>query len=250
MVGDRAAVAGLKRKHGRRNARRVLRLYRAGMDVPAIARHLKLDSNTVLRHLRRMGVPRVLAARRSVVPSLLPRQPYWELRTYRGTAEIVCGRKFCSVCGRWRLLMDFAISDGDRFMARCRTCALRCSRYYTAHLTPEQVARRREYDRIWKEGQRRAAGLPPRVKRRAGHRTNGVINNREGIYFPVAPLKAELDRLGDGDLGVLAARAGIPEHTIWRIRNQSDKVQIDVADKLAVALGTTSALLFGEAWDE
>jgi hypothetical protein len=51
------------------------------------------------------------------------RPAYWELRgPGRARANpIVCGRKFCTVCGRWRLLCDFT-HEGDKPRGACVTC--------------------------------------------------------------------------------------------------------------------------------
>ena len=101
------------------------------------------------------------------------------------------------------------------------------------------------------EGRAAPGGGPPeRIARKVGYRNGSAIDRREAIYFPVGPLKAALDALDDGEFGELARRAGVGERAIYRLRYVNTKVQIDVADKLAVALGTTSQLLFGELWED
>jgi ribosome-binding protein aMBF1 (putative translation factor) len=158
----------------------------------------------------------------------------------------VCGRKFCSRCGIWRQLADFP-PDGKKLgqpLHHCRTCENTARRYYDQQMTPAQLENRRERHRIYAEGQRRAAGVPPTTARR-----RRLTDAREAIYLSVEPLRELMKQtdalMSDRDL---AARAGLPERTVWRVRHENGKVQLDVADKLAVALGTTSKLLWGEEW--
>ena len=106
-------AAGSTTRAGRRRRRRVVKLYRQGLDVPEIARRMRLTRKTVNHHLAAAGVPRVLDAERT--PRLWPerRAPYWELRRRDGGAgEVVLGRKFCPGCGRWRHVVDFPTVGG------------------------------------------------------------------------------------------------------------------------------------------
>lgn len=159
---------------------------------------------------------------------------------------IVLGRKFCARCGHWRHLCDFRPDTGNPgsgLRSYCQACERirRREAYRQLMLDPVRATLRREYYRIRGEALRREAGIPPRA--RANRQT--VIDQREGIYLPVEPLNAAID-LWDGALEDLASLAGVPERTITRIRHQSRKVQIDVADKLAVALGVPSAVIWEE----
>lgn len=244
----RALMGGRTAKYDEieKRMRRTVRLYKRGHSPPDIAQRLSVGPTTVWRYLRIAGVPKWQTARAVTQVSRLKRPPYWRLHSRNGSAEIVCGRKFCPACGRWRLLCDYPPESrkGGRPTARCRACCNIGRNYYYLHETPEQRANRRERHRIFYEGQRRAAGIPVSTAKR---RT--PIDNREAIYLPIAKLRAELDKLEDGEFGDLARRAGLQERTIYRLRYTNTKVQIDVADKLAVALGTTSQLLFGEDWD-
>lgn len=106
---------------------------------------------------------------------------------------VVLGRKFCQgKCGRWRLLIDFHVRRRDEegnpteWQGVCQSCnrvAQRKSdkprqkmsredalhrrrerhRWRMAH-DPEYAENWREYQRIYSEGRRRAAGVQPRVK--------------------------------------------------------------------------------------
>lgn len=239
------------RRDSRLNRRRILRLYRKGVDGPEIARRLRLHPNTVDRHLRLAGIPRVLEAQRyaPIWQGRMRRAPYWQLRTKRGSAEVVCGRKFCSLCGRWRHLCDFP-THGGRMTARCLGCGAAANRYYTAHITAEQRALRLEYTRIWKEGKRREAGRTVRTARQAGRRPGNAIDTAggAGILLPTRPLLILLEQRDESDLE-LARRSGVSARRLYGLRvGESKHVRVDVADKLAVALGIPSAIVWGDEW--
>jgi hypothetical protein len=116
-----------------------------------------------------------------------------KFRPVPGENPVVAGRKFCSRCGRWRLLMDFCVGRyGDDlkplyFQADCRTCCrvrLRMKRGYGARkfgrLSPQEAAARRkkrhqerrerrewledrrEFARIYAQSKRREKGIAPR----------------------------------------------------------------------------------------
>jgi hypothetical protein len=110
--------------------------------------------------------------------------------TPKGEAKPVLGRKFCTACGRWRLLIDFHSSQRTKsgttivWQSECCTCTRlrrrkargqnpqkwgridpKVQRQRTKermHADPERLARQREYWRIYKEAKRREAGIPPR----------------------------------------------------------------------------------------
>ena len=152
---------------------------------------------------------------------------------------VVLGRKFCAGCGHWRHVCDFGHLRGRGLRSRCRVCHNRESsrRYYAQ--TPEQMDRLREYWRFWQEAQRRKAGIPPTTARR---RT--AVDRVERIMLPREPLVAVIN---GHNLTELAERAGLEQRTVGRIvSGESARVRIDVADKLAVALGVPSALIWEE----
>lgn len=247
-VNRRGNRQGLRRGYqiaqaARSRRRLIVRLYDEGLGVGEIARATGASRTAVARHLRAAAVkPRVPR-----VPSIWPgRAPYWELHTWGGSVEVVCGRKFCPGCGRWRHVCDFAPDPRKpaRKWARCDACVRATVRYYTAHLSPERRADRREAKRFQEEGRRRRNGAKPREF----HNRRSVIDLREAVYLPVEPLREALKPYANGELTAIAKRAGVPERTVTRIRHESGKVQIDVADKLAVALGVPAALIWGERW--
>ncbi len=173
------------------------------------------------------------------------RPAYWEINrpggrsTHKGAVEL--GRKFCAGCGRWRHACDFAAHRG-RPRSRCRACQRAYQRAWRAQMTPEQRDRNREYFRIWEEAKRRERGIAPR----RFHRRRNVTDRIEFVGLPPEPLVDTIARRGLTDVE-LAAEAQVTPRSIYRLRTgQSRHVRIDLADKLAVALGVPLAVLYGD----
>jgi len=222
--------------------RRAVELYRRGLEPREVARRMRLSPTTVWRYLRLAGEPRHTALSVPNV-SVLPRPPFWALHERLGSCEVVCGRKFCSRCGRWRHLADFPRDSHKRGVAlsHCAACQKAVRRYGYHHETEAQRANRRERHRMFYNGQRRQAGIPESTAQRVT-----VIDRIEGTRLPLEPLLVELRRV---DRAELARRAGIDETSIRRLTNGvSAHVRIDLADRLAVALGIPSAIIWGELW--
>jgi predicted Fe-S protein YdhL (DUF1289 family) len=233
----------MKRRDARANARKILRLYRKGTSPPEIARRLGISPTTVNNHLRSARVPRRLELERA--PHIRPerRPPYWELRlhgAHNPAGEVVLGRKFCTGCGRWRHVVDFdPYTRNGRPMARCQACQNAAKRWHWHNMPPEQRTAVYEYVRIYRNAKLREAGGKPRERR-----SPSVVDRPEYVFLSLPPLVGELERL-NGDLGMIAKRAGVPERTILRLRTgESRRVRIDVADKLAVAMGIPLELLY------
>ena len=155
---------------------------------------------------------------------------------------VVAGHKFCSDCGRWRLVCDFhsdrANSTGLR--SNCHPCERIRHRRRQASMTAAQREQQREYQRIWTEVQRRRAGIAPREFK---HRRS-VVDHIERVMLPREPLVAVLRPL-NGQRKQLARRAGVTERTVTRLMTgESKRVRLDVADKLAVALGIPLATIY------
>lgn len=227
----------------RARRRRIVRLYVAGLSVGEITRQLGVSRTTASRHLRSAGI---IPSAERLAPVWTGRRPYWELHRSGGAREVVLGRKFCAGCGHWRHVADFG-RDTRRpglLLARCEACVRRAARHYWANMPPEIRADRREAKRFLEEKRRRRNGARPRDFK---HRRS-VVDQREAIYLPVEPLREAIKPYANGELTALAERAGVPERTITRIRHEGTRVQIDVADKLAVALGVPSAVIWGERW--
>jgi len=125
---------------------------------------------------------------------------------YGWGAEIVCGRKFCTGCTRWRHVVDFQCRRRKPFelMPRCATCLRLANRKCMAKR--EVRERRREYQRIWTQTQRRKAGIPQRNWRpkscKRGDQTAGWFSEQ----LPAQPL---LDWLAQE-----ARRRGIAQRTL------------------------------------
>lgn len=106
-----------------------------------------------------------------------------------------CGRKFCSVCGRWRLLMDFPLMEQTARGApvywhpRCRTCRLRQKKAYET--TQYGREKKRQYDREYRAAQRRAQGIEPRSYQKYAPKER---DDRPEV--PVAPLQAAFMECG------------------------------------------------------
>jgi hypothetical protein len=233
---------------------RIVVLWERGLTVEQIAHRMRLGTSTVYRHLRLVGIPTGARFADSVVRlTSLPRAPYWQLHHHGGRGKIsdrnpiVLGRKFCSGCGRWRQLCDFPpdtrrVKRHALTRARCEACVRIGARYYQTHLSPEQAENRRERQRFWKHKQRRAAGVPEITYQR-----RSVVDTPEWVYLDASPIVAALDAKQVVSDVELAMRAGVPPRAIYRLRNgESAHVRLDVADKLAYALGLTLALVYGD----
>lgn len=79
------------------------------------------------------------------------------------TPMVVCGRKFCTRCGKWRLLLDFPIRHHHGKTGPgswCAACERRANhdRMKAVRADPIRRQRYREYHLIWQEAKRREAG--------------------------------------------------------------------------------------------
>lgn len=137
--------------------------------------------------------------------------------TPKGEAAPVLGRKFCSRCGKWRLLVDFIVAQRSRtgtpllWQPECTACKRQRERKGSA---PRRVGRRprdhreeferikrdpqrlegwREYHRIYQEKLRRDAGIPPR-KFKTDARSKGRQQNWGHDSIPAGPFVEWLDR--------------------------------------------------------
>ena len=112
-------------------------------------------------------------------------------------------------------------------------------------MTPEQRDRDREYFRIWEEAKRRERGIPPR---RFRHRQGNVI---VGIARPIRTCRSSLlvatvEQVVVPDVE-LGRKAGVPPRSIYRLRKaEVGHVRLDLADRLAVALGVPLPVIYGD----
>ena len=153
---------------------------------------------------------------------------------------IVCGRKHCCHCGRWRHVCDFVHVHG-KVRGTCRVCWARGERRKRASQTPEQHARYLEYHRIWHEGKRRRAGVVPR---NWGPKSGRVVDRQlDYVWLSPEPLVRVLRGV---EIRTLSRRSNVPERSIDRLlRGESRHVRIDLADKLALAVGIPLSLIYG-----
>lgn len=185
---------------------------------------------------------------------------------YRGIKRgypnpVVCGRRFCGSCGRWRHVVDFhpvRHQGRYRLASYCDHCRrVRSSVDYTK-LNERQRELRRENTRIRAEALRRRAGVPPRqfknrrtvLDEKAYER---VFLDREPLvremraYFAVHryELRAITGQSNDGPAALFAALTDLDKRTIERILSgESKRVRVDVADKIAYAMGLPTSMLW------
>lgn len=192
----------------------------------------------------------------------MKRPPFTGLRSGNPN-PIVCGRKFCSKCGRWRLISDFdLLKSKDRIgclRAWCQACQRISNRESQARQTEEQRERRREYQRIWYDAKRREAGIPRRNFNYNSTRTNGdgtlrrrktKIDTIERILLEPDPIVKLIEDQLESDLTYLDLErmTGIHERQIRRLTTgESARVRVDVADRIAHALGVPLATLYDES---
>jgi hypothetical protein len=172
---------------------------------------------------------------------------------------VICGRKLCGKCGRWRLVVDFGQARVGVPGSYCRTCVRRLSAERYANITPAQMAAKRESGRFYMEGRRRRQGARVRVFKR--RRT--VIDRVERVLLPAAPLADEIRwwlsvrGLGPDEVRNqysiyaykwLAMRAGVSYRLMGRLLNNEQRyVRIDTADAIAVAMGIPLAIIYPDA---
>lgn len=188
------------------------------------------------------------------------RPAYWELGICgrmppgRHRNPIVCGRKFCAGCGRWRHTCDFGpLQTRDHMLrARCRGCARAWSREQRHHRTQEQIDLLREYDRIYKEAKRREAGTP---KRNFHHRRWVAEDEHESLgRLPIEPLVTAMTehyrrQRSNGhpewSWEELSLATGISYRTITRyVTGVNNWVRIDNADRIAIAIGVPLMMIY------
>ena len=221
-----------------------VRLYRElWWDVHTISWWLEVAPTTVYRYLRLANIPRRNFARTVAPVSKRKRPPYWRLHTRDGSSEVECGRKFCAGCGHWREVCDFPrdATKGYRVpLARCRACVNITRKWYDRHLSPEQLADRRERHRIFYAGRRNTG-------QRNGNGHPNVTDKIEWAFLPAEPLALLLDDVGEDFYEHIARRVGVSDRTLNRYLNgESEYVRLDIADKLALALGSTLWDVYGD----
>jgi hypothetical protein len=127
-----------------------------------------------------------------------------------------------------------------RLDSYCQTCRRVDWRERYREMTPEQRERRREAERFYRDKLRVQRGTIDSYHPRGP----SVVDHKERVLLDPAPLLAELAR-ADVSQRELAQLAGVPARAIYRVVvGESRHVQLDTADKLAVALGVPLALMY------
>lgn len=167
---------------------------------------------------------------------------------------IVCGRKHCATCQRWRHVSDFycrhrtpsgAMRDLN---GSCKKCQDRAQRERLAR-SEEAQAKRREYQRLYHEGLRRSKGIPPRQWGPRSKRMQPKRKTRD-VRVDAGPFVAWLDRWMqqqeglrsvDQDDGIvlmsledLAREAGVSARSYSRARTEGT-VAIGIIDATLIA---------------
>jgi hypothetical protein len=162
----------------------------------------------------------------------------------RGCNPLVCGRRHCTACGRWRHGLDFACNRREPLMlaGRCRTCMRRQQR--AARRDPQRGELRREYQRIWAEGKRRRLGIPAR------HWQRGRLYKAPSAKWtvPAEPIRRLVtEQLRYEDARTLARRAGVTPRLLHRLLHEAPAgLSVAAADRLAVALGLHLDLIYSQ----
>lgn len=121
----------------------------------------------------------------------------------------------------------------------CTACMRLAAKARRARRTQKEIVKWREYQRLWYYVKRREAGVPERQFKNR----HTVVDKKERLFLPLPPLQEAMSTVDDWE--ALARRAGVPAKTVHRLRiGESKHVRIDVADKLALALGWPLEVLY------
>ncbi len=205
---------------------RMVKAYESGSSLTEVARQYGRGQSTVYVHLVAAGVKLRSNGRRAG----------WRRN------PIIQGRKNCPSCRRWRHIHDFVPDRRTIVAGACRSC--RKIREAARRRDPVQGANRREYDRIWHEGQRRAAGVQSRA-------FNTQRGGGSGMHVPIGPLGRQvrewLDAYGPGGTAALAHNSGLSERRVYGVRNdETPTVSIRVADALAMGMGLHIDMIYDD----
>ena len=174
------------------------------------------------------------------------REPYGRF-IGAGCNPVTSGRKFCTVCGRWRHIVDFAPCTREplKLASWCRTCQRR--KEAEAWRDPARVEHKREYHRIWREAERRRNGVPERPTRKHAPQGSGRKFPRLSASELAERIVVYARRHYAGNLEETCERLGVESRRLsdWR-KGQHTTVQFDVADKALVGMG----LHWWDVWEK
>jgi hypothetical protein len=161
---------------------------------------------------------------------------------------IVCGRKFCSLCHKWRHIHDFQVRsrkpdhpEYGHLTAPCTPCKrVQMREYHRSRTTDaEYMERKREYQRIMKEAQRRRAGVEPRTW---GSRANRRPDSEPVQRLPVGPFRSWLvvRRQRFDTLRDLSMALGVEESLLGHVlAGRKTHVLLDTVDRALTRDGST-----------
>lgn len=211
-------------------AHRMAAAYEGGKSMKEVGAEFGWHSTVVKYHILSLGVH-------------LRSRSQWTTGWRKHT--VVGGRKNCTTCTRWRYLNDFGRDPKlpDGVAHRCSSCRRSIAKARRADPVLGEMAR--EYDRIWHEGKRRAAGIPQQKMRPRRDDDGRVLLPIEPIVEAIEEwLAAQPD---EGAVSLLADRSGVTERRIWAYRNggnDADSIELHNADRLAMAIGSHLDLIY------
>ena len=162
----------------------------------------------------------------------------------------ILGRKICGGCGQWRPLADYRRQTAKRpGLTYCEHCirAISARRWRTQ--TPQQRDARREWDRFYRDQQRRQAGV---AQRAYSQPRRSVVDRVERVLLPREPLLEAIEYYARAhtrgrkfNWEKFAAQVNCSQRAIYRIRTgESARVRIDVADRIAYGMGIPLSLIY------
>jgi hypothetical protein len=176
------------------------------------------------------------------------REPYGRF-IGAGCNPVVAGRKFCTVCGRWRQTVDFAPCTREpklKLASWCRNCQRR--KEAEAWRDPQRRDHKREYHRIWREAERRRNGVPERPFK-SRERPQDSRGSLPRLYS--APLADRIVRYAEhhygGNIEHVCEAIGVESRRLsdWRT-GKHKMVHFDVADRALLGLD----LHWWDVWEE
>lgn len=188
--------------------------------------------------------------------------PTRDLYTAQQIAESapILGRRNCLRCTRWRHVSDFGHHRG-KMRSVCAACLRVADRKAKAERTAEQRELRREYDRIYKDGLRRKAGIPQRNLTRepppdpawnrngfARRVSTDPLRPHVAVWLRAYAFEHNLNGSGmHAGTKALAAASTVPERRIWGIlEGETEHTHYAVADRLCTAMGLALSVIYDD----
>lgn len=160
-------------------------------------------------------------------------------------STIECGRKFCSKCGKWKLLLYFTAhrwnDDGTLkyLQPTCASCKNRYEKQHRKNLQGDDRLRQQEYERTYRQ----------KVRKKQGVKVRGQGYSLEGKASSVASeplirfIKQWLIENNEEEKGLygskqteLARLAGVDPKRIYEIL-EGKRISLRTADAICIFLG-------------